>query len=41
MAKVHVMELGGAIKKLTRKASLQNPYKEYIMTPRQLRVGCF
>jgi hypothetical protein len=28
MAKMHVMELGGAIKKLTRKASLQNPYEE-------------
>jgi hypothetical protein len=27
---------GGTIKRLARKASLQNPYEEQIMTPRQL-----
>jgi hypothetical protein len=28
--------IGGAIKRLARKASLQNPYEEKIITPRQL-----
>jgi hypothetical protein len=35
MAKAHVMGLGGAIKRLARKPSL-NHYEEQIMTPRQL-----
>jgi hypothetical protein len=29
-------EVGGTIKRLARKAGLQNPYKEQIMIPRQL-----